>query len=205
MVVIAFTSLKWTTSASRDRSSGLGCSESWFSDLEDTSKDFLPISAFRLWLSSHLTDPPDEPNHVPGYVQVVIAGIMIGDKNAVEALQNAHLRQLLSCGALTVQSLRLLGTLPTRASLFGDVYVDDLAVLAMVETSNRAFAEDQWRMDRVDAMYAALGMSIKKPPGDGDFEGPSWGVHLDGQRDADEPPSPSPLVSEPVWVSTARS
>ena len=85
------------------------------------------------------------------------------------------------------------------------MYVDDLAVLAMVETSNRAFAEDQWRMDRVDAMYAALGMSIKKPPGDGDFEGPVWGVHLDGQRDADEPPSPSPLVSEPVWVSTARS
>ena len=53
---------------------------------------------------------------------------------------------------------------------------------AMVETSNRAFAEDQLRMDRADAMYAALGMPIKKPPGDDDFVGPLWGADLDGQR-----------------------
>ena len=27
-------------------------------------------------------------------------------------------------------------------------------------------------------MYAALGMPIKKPSGDGDFAGPNWGTHL---------------------------
>ena len=64
--------------------------ESWFSDIENESKDFLPTSAFKPWLSSDLTNPPDEPNHAPGYVQVAIAGIMIGDKNAAAALQNAH-------------------------------------------------------------------------------------------------------------------
>ena len=54
----------------------------------------------------------------------------------------------------------------------GNVFVDDLAVLAMVETPSRAFTEDQERMGRADAMHTTLGMPIKKPPGDGDFEGP---------------------------------
>ena len=110
--------------------------EDWFTDLDNESKDFLPTSAFKPWLSSDLTNPLDEPNHVP------IAGIMMGDKNAVAALQNAHRRQLLSCCAFTVQSLLLPGRPFPREQVFGDVYVDDLAEMAMVETSNRAFAED---------------------------------------------------------------
>ena len=80
--------------------------EDWFADLDNESKDFLPTSAFKPWLNSDLTTPPDEPNHVPGYVQVAIAGIMMVDKNAVAALQNAHRRLL---------SLLLPGT-PFRAS-----------------------------------------------------------------------------------------
>ena len=104
------------------------------------------------------------------------------DKNAVAALQNAHRRQLLSCGSLTVQSLLLPRTPFPREEVFGDVYVDDLAAMAMVETSNRAFAEDRLRMDRAEAMYAALGMPIKKPSGDGNIVGPIWWAHLDGQR-----------------------
>ena len=53
-------------------------------------------------------------------------GIMIGDKNAVEALQNAHLRQLLSCGALTVQKSPAPWGRFQREQVFWDVYVDDL-------------------------------------------------------------------------------
>ena len=82
--------------------------EDWFNDLENESKDLLPISALKPWLISDLTDPPSKPSRAPGYVQVAIAGIMMGDKkNAVAALQNVQGRQLLSCGALTVKSLLL--------------------------------------------------------------------------------------------------
>ena len=49
-----------------------------------------------------------------------------------------------------------------REQVFGDVCGDDLAVLAMVDTSNRAFVEDQLRMDRADAMHAALGSADQK-------------------------------------------
>ena len=59
---------------------GLGVPESWFSDIDDESKDFLPINGFKPWLCSDLTNPPDEPNHVPGYAQVAIASIMMGTK-----------------------------------------------------------------------------------------------------------------------------
>ena len=84
--------------------------EDWFADLDNESKDFLPTTAFKPWLISDLTDPPTKPSRAPGHVQVLIAGIMMGDKNAVAVLQNAHRRQLLSCGALTAQSLLLPGT-----------------------------------------------------------------------------------------------
>ena len=104
------------------------------------------------------------------------------DTSAVAALQNAHPRQLLSYGALAIKSLLLPGTPFPRETVFGDVYVDDLAMLAIVETFERAFDEDHLRMNRADAMYAALGMPIKKQAGDGEFAGPIWGAQLDGQR-----------------------
>ena len=185
--------------------------ESWFGHLEDESRDLLPLSGFKPWLSSDLTDPPNEPNHVPGYVQVAIAGFVMDNKNAVVALQNAHRRQLLSFGALTMQSLLLLGMPFPREQVFGDVYIGDLAVLAMVETSSRAITEDQERMDRAYAMYITPGMPIKKSPGDCDFEG-AFGALTStangkstGSPCADEPPLLSPLVSELGWVSTERS
>ena len=48
-------------------------------------------------------------------------------------------------------------------------------MLAIVETSKRAFDEDHLRLIRADAMYAALGVPIKKQAGDGEFAGPIWG------------------------------
>ena len=42
------------------------------------------------------------------------------------------------------------------------MYVDDLAVLVMVET----FVEDQFRVNQADVMCAALGMPMKKPLGE---------------------------------------
>ena len=81
----------------------------------------------------------------------------------------------------TFKSLLLPGTPFPREPVFRDVYVDDLAVLEIVETSKRAFAEDHLRMNRADDMHAALGMPIKTA-GDGEFAGPIWGAPLDGQR-----------------------
>ena len=80
---------------------GLRVPESWFNNLDDEAQDFLLASTFKPWLSSDLTRPPNKASRTPGYVQVAIAGNMMGDKNAVAALQDAHRRQLLSCGALT--------------------------------------------------------------------------------------------------------
>ena len=142
--------------------------EDWFTDLDNEPKDFLPTIVFKPWLSSDLTNPLEEPNHVHGYAQVPIAGIMMVDKNAVAALQNARQRQLLSCGAFTVESLMLPGTPFPRERVFGDVYVEDLAAVAVVETPDRAFAEDRCRSRNL------LGMAISR--------GPLGVAHLDGQR-----------------------
>ena len=147
--------------------------EDWFSDLANESDDFLPNSAFKPWLNSDLTDPPSKPGREPGYVQVAIAGFMMGDKNAVAAPPTA------ASVLWSPHCERSLETPFPREPVFGDVYVDDLAVLAIVETSNRASAEDHLRIKRADATYAPV-MPIKKPVGDKDFAGPLWSAHLVG-------------------------
>ena len=80
------------------------------------------------------------------------------------------------------QTLLLPGTAFPRDEVFGDVHVDDLTFLAMVETSNRTFVEDQLRMTLADAINAALGMPMKTPLGEGNFAGTLWDAHLDGHR-----------------------
>ena len=194
-------------SASQARSSRVP--EDWFTDLENKSKDLLPISALKPWLISDLTDPPSKPSRAPGYVQVAIAGIMMGDKK-----RSGGPAKCAATGASVLWSPHCEESPASapfpREPVFGDVYVDDLAVLAIVETSNRAFAEDHLRMNRVDAVHADLGTPITKPAGDGDFEGPfgaltSASVESLGFRCADQPHCFSPLASEPVLVSTERA
>ena len=99
------------------------------------------------------------------------------------------------------------GTAFPRDELFGDVYVDDLAVLARVATSHRTFVGDQLRVNQADAMYAALGMPIKKPLGEEislEFFGVLTSmatVENPGSICVDGPPSLSAPASEPSWVS----
>ena len=106
MFAIVFTSLKWTTSASRDRSSGLGCLKAGSVILKTSPRISCRPSAFKPWLSSDLTNPSDEPNHAPGYVQVAIAGIMIGSFCLVEP----------SLAAVSVVPTRARGTLTSTTS-----------------------------------------------------------------------------------------
>ena len=86
------------------------------------------------------------------------------DKNAVAALQKMHIAGSFHLVEPTAKSLLLPGTPFPREPVFGDVYGYDLAVLEMVETSKRAFAEDHLRMNRADDMYAALGMRGARAP-----------------------------------------
>ena len=90
--------------------------EDWFSDLVNGSEVFLPNSAFKPWLSSDMTDPPSKPSREPGYVQVAIAGFMMGDKSAVAAPPTAA---SVLWSPRCERSLPSGDTFPARASVRG--------------------------------------------------------------------------------------
>ena len=76
---------------------GLRDPVSWFRNLDDTSIDLLPLDGFEPWVSSDLVQNPSQETVDPRrYCQVAVAAVIMGDSNAVYALEAAHGRQLLS-------------------------------------------------------------------------------------------------------------
>ena len=106
---------------------------SWFRDLDEASLDLLPLDGFDPWVYSDLVQNPIQETVDPRrYCQMALAAVNMGDLNAVYAVEAAHHRQLLSVGSLQTRSMLLPGCASPRSATSGDVFMDDLVVLAMV-------------------------------------------------------------------------
>ena len=95
-----------------------------------------------------------------------MTAIMMGDLNAVYALQLAHRRQLICAGSLHPETMLLGSQRFPRAAVIGDVYLDDLAVFILIATSRRHTACVPPEVVRADNMYDA-GAHAHQPQGVG--------------------------------------
>jgi hypothetical protein len=140
---------------------------SWFQNLESEADDFLPDESFlEAW---HWADvrprradqTPWSPSagELPGMCQVALTAALMGDLNAVTVCQQAHRRMLLACGGLGQEELLLPGKPFPCGALFGDAYVDDLAVFLILHFSHRGVQEDEIRLARIFNQYESVGFS----------------------------------------------
>ena len=76
-----------------------------------------------------------------------------GDVNALYTLECAHRRQLLAARALNERSLPIRGLSVPRTKTIGDVYIDDLAILSVLQFSDVHVASLPIEVRRADALY----------------------------------------------------
>ena len=88
------------------------------------------------------------------FAQLEVAAV-VGDANAVNAIQAAHRRQWLACGALSVSNMLLRGATFPRSRTVGDVYIDDFVILAVVHFTKRHDRDDAYLIKFADRMYAS--------------------------------------------------
>ena len=140
---------------------------SWFQNLESEAEDFLPDASFMdAW---HWADVrprkldraawTPSAGEIPGMCQVALTAALMGDLNAVTVCQQAHRRMLLACGGLEQEELLLPGKPFPCGALFGDAYVDDLAVFLILHFSHRGVQEDEVRLARIFNQYENVGFS----------------------------------------------
>ena len=85
----------------------------------------------------------------------------MGDLNTVYATEECHRRMLVAAGVLDPTELLLPGRVFPGRHLFGDVYIDDLAIFLLCHFSRRGCGADDElsrRMQKADALYADLGI-----------------------------------------------
>ena len=105
----------------------LGFPVSRLRNLEDASLDLLPIEGFEPWVSSDLVQNPiQETVDPPRYCRIAVAVVIMGDLNAVYAVEAAHRRQLLSVGSLQIRTMLIPGFAYHRSATIGNV--DDLVI-----------------------------------------------------------------------------
>ena len=96
----------------------------------------MPLDGFEPWEYSDLVQNPIQETVDPRrYCQMAVAAVIMGDLNEVYAVEAAHRRQLLSAGSLQSRTMLLPGCAFPRSATIGDVYIDDLVILAMVHFS----------------------------------------------------------------------
>jgi len=158
---------------------------SWFEDLEDESLD--DVEDCEPWLAADLRDHDGsrtEAEEVPGYMDLAVAGVIMGDLNAVFAVETAHRRQLLAARALRPSSMLVPGTPFPRSDVITDVYVDDAAFLTMAPLRADGSVADLpvEEVDRADAMYSALGMPLAEDKKVNAEDAELWGGRLRGRQ-----------------------
>ena len=90
---------------------------SWFRDLDDASVDLLSVEGFEPWVSSDLVQNPIQMEVDPRrFCQIVVAVVIMGDLNAVYAVEAAHRRQILSVGSLQTRSMLVSGCVFTLSA-----------------------------------------------------------------------------------------
>jgi len=158
---------------------------SWFEDLEDESLD--DVEDCEPWLAADLRDHDGsrtEAEEVLGYMDLAVAGVIMGDLNAVFAVETAHRRQLLAARALRPSSMLVPGTPFPRSDVITDVYVDDAAFLTMAPLRADGSVADLpvEEVDRADAMYSALGMPLAEDKKVNAEDAELWGGRLRGRQ-----------------------
>ena len=140
---------------------------SWFAHLDDESLDTADLGPeLEHWHWSDVrpksrsgTPWKPGPGELPGMAQVALTAALMGDLNAVTVCQQAHRRMLLASGGLHPDELLLPGKSFPCGALFGDAYVDDLAVFMILHFSARGIQEDEKRLQRIFAMYENVGFA----------------------------------------------
>ena len=116
------------------------------------------------------------------YCQMAVAAVIMGDLNAVYAVESAHRRQPMSVGSLQTRSMLLPGCAFPRTSAVGDVYKEDLVIIAMVHFSRLYLNDDFVLVHRADALYESPGIVVSAKICGTVFEHEVWGGQLDGKR-----------------------
>ena len=117
---------------------------SWFEDLSCEELDY--VADAPAWWHDDMRIGRRAPREAPtGFTQFALGGVVMGDLNAVSAVQNAHRALLLSCGSLEAGGLLLPGLPLPRSEVFGDVYIDDLVLIAVAPFLHHGQAEHSGR------------------------------------------------------------
>ena len=145
---------------------------SWFRNLEDASLDLLLIEGFESWVSSDLVQRPIQETVDPRrYCQMAVAAVIMGDLNAVYAVEAAHRRQLPS----VPRTMLIPGCAFPRSATIGDVYIDD-------HISRLHLKDDFIPAQLADTLYESLGMVVSAKKCGSAFELEVWGGQLDENR-----------------------
>jgi len=132
---------------------------SWFARLD--REDLDDCDDFEAWCQQDLWRGPGDAAPDPSdfdhenFRDICLQGVIMGDLNAVYAVECAHRRQLLAAGALREDQLLMSGLPFPDGDMVADVYIDDLAYLvicALVDVHNELAVE---QVARADGMYEA--------------------------------------------------
>ena len=105
---------------------------SWFDYLDDEAFDDAGPDTVEDWWRSDLFashDSDSSPDHAFG--QPAVQAVMMGDINAVTAIQHANRRILIESGAIRSEELMLAGAPFPSGKSISDMYVDDLMLLTI--------------------------------------------------------------------------
>ena len=110
----------------------------WLEHLDDENWDVVEPGDIESWLSQDLleTCASVEPVSEFDFCQIGMTAIVMGDVNAVFTLERAHRRQLLAVRALNGRSLWIRGPPFPRTKTMGDVFIDDLVILSVLQFSD---------------------------------------------------------------------
>ena len=109
-----------------------------------------------------------------------MTAIVVGDVNAVFTLECAHRRQLLAAQTLNERSLLIRGLLFPRTKTIGDVFIDDLVILSVLQFSDVHVDSSLIEVQRADALYDFLQMATNASKSGSTLAGEFWGGRLDG-------------------------
>ena len=82
-----------------------------------------------------------------------MTAIVMGDVSAIDTLECAHRRQLLAARALNERSLLIRGLTFPCTKTSGDVYIDDLVILSVLQLSVVHVGSSPIEMQRADAFF----------------------------------------------------
>ena len=149
---------------------------SWLEHLDDENWVLFDTDEIESWVSQDLLETCGsiEPVSEQDYCQIGMTAIVMGDVNAVHTLECAHRRQLLAARALNERSL-LIGGLPfPRTKTIGDVYIDDFAILRVLQLSDVDVESSLIEMQRVSALHDSLQIPTNVAKSGSTLSGELW-------------------------------